>query len=391
MKTLRRPRTWIALLAAFLASSFVTVMSPWPDRTVRLTAHVEPGTTGTHFLRTITSDGRFLITSYEREFIKNGRGAPPEVRVWDCHDLAQPFLVQPGPNDFCSVNILLSKDEQTLAISFWDNDRRKDDLHMYDLTSSRKTKHAEVEAGRIALGEDDTVHVVKEDGVFELETGRARLRFAEAIPGFTFYAYPAGFAYFRTAREGWLYRLNTGEKHGPFPIPDPHFVGQYASADGQVIGGYVTGDPKGGNIRFHALLDLARGEVRTSREDDSDFNHLLGISSDGETILFEPHDRRPSWLRNWMFRSSDRGRPCVAHWQTRELPVDLGSMIFADFSHQGNQLVVRRRNDVFEIYDLPFRTPWGLMALAAIVSGASCWCVGWLWSRWRSKRPGGAV
>src|SRR6185369_17446056 len=100
--------------------------------------------------------------------------------------------------------------------------------------------------------------------------------------------------------------------------------------------------------------------------------------------------RAPDWLPNW-WPDRERQILSVTNWRTDQHQATIPHAKEIMFSADGNRLAVVRTDTAIDVYEFPFRTPWGKVAAAALLASGTSWSIGWLWARWRRKPQGAAA
>lgn len=397
MQIIRRPRFWIALLLGLVAAQFVTLVPPRPSDAFSVATVKDDDQTRIR-LRDVSSDGRFVITGEANQV---ALWQPDEmISVWDRHGK------EPKPIYTLTVNVneldgaFLSPDENVLCVII---DRpskliEKEDgrlgyvlsprpVRLYDLPSGRKLKELQSTALTPFFGADGKLLTVENGVLRDVETGAELKRVPTEIDGFKYSHTIGAFAlYSREAKTNQLdmrlYPVLTGELRASATLPAAQVITQIC-ADGLVWcwtprswQNVAVREPFPSQIR-----DTESGQCLDIRQIDQ----FARASPDGEIFAYRaeapPLHRWLQWLplrQGWTMR--------VLHWKTHEELATFPDAKELRFSADGSKLAVLRDVDIIEIYDFPFRTPWGLIAGAAVLTAAFTWSLGWMWSRFR--KPG---
>jgi WD40 repeat protein len=194
------------------------------------------------------------------------------------------------------------------------------------------------------------------------------------------------YAIYRKNRDVRIYSWLTGELLSEFEGPYDYFQIDDLSRDGRACLLHER-YPFGGLGGIQALLDTSNGSK--SLRDDRD-RMITALSPDGRCIARYGTRDRSTWLEKLLL-GKQRHTFVVENWITGEQLARFEGAEHVCFSPQGDYFAVQREDNVIDIYDLRFPTPWGQIAGAAALAGGLTWTIGWLWSRWRSRKQAPAI
>ena len=401
MKHLRKLRLWIALLLGIVAGLLVLLLPPRPTGTLAVPVPEVEGESPYVQVRDLSADGRYVITRQGNHADKYGWAWDKDetTAVWDRQLTSQtPLISLVGWNTYC----LLSPDASRCCIGNGGQISHVESpdglmtavtisglITLFELPSGQKLKDIQTTAENIWFAPDGTLLAVEKLRVFELETNRDVKQLPAKIDGFEYKKILGEFAVYGKGFNPADVRLiawRTGKVASSARFPQADWVMQ-TSSDGQVLS-WVQ--PSWNNIGMREpyssrILDNATGLHR-----DYDQPMITGsftrASPDGDVFASLERVRPlPKWLA-WLPLRRDGKVMHIERWRTHEELARLPGVMEVCFSADGTKLAAARDDCVVEIYDFPFRTPWLMMAGAAILSAACSLCVGWLWARRRQKR-----
>lgn len=201
------------------------------------------------------------------------------------------------------------------------------------------------------------------------------------IDGFALESCYGGFAAYRKNHDVRVYSLHRGELVATYYLDRLFSHITFVSNHGQVIEAeqsttlYATEVP----------CVLMEAEAGIPREYTGHRPRSHKFSPDGAYLAILTPAERPDWLVKWLPPEKSK-TVRVTHWTTNRELASFNRARDAVFSPRGNLLAVVRDDSAIDVYEFPFRTPWGTMAIAALSAAACSWCVGCLWSRWRRRK-----
>ncbi len=408
MKTLLRPRLWISLLLGIAAALLVGMLPPLPDWTATLPED--------SVLREVSSDGRYLVSStvWEAEPAAEGVGV---IHVWDrAAGMEKPMISVPIPRRSDFAASLLSPDERMLACCVYHpHDQRHYLLHVFDLVSGKELHACDRPVEHLFFSPAGKLHYVNNSVVRELDTDR-EVRAVPSIAEFTpfmigghqgeYAIYYTGVEEAGSSTDGEvrIFSLLTGQMQERMALPGREMNPEALSRNGRTL--YARGrepgqDPSSRND-FQVLVDTSTNQVRTWHER---FAHIRVTSPDGayetpsaptlspDGIYFASlaPTQRPDWLAEWWPVEGADNTLHIKLWTTGTEIAQFRQIEHVVFSPQTTLLALQRRDGVGVAGGWPVRPPWGLIAGAALVTALGAWSVGWLWSRWRSRKIKGGI
>lgn len=395
LKTLLRPRLWIALLVGVAAAALVWVMPPRPSSTVSLPvpANRQDPDDVTFGLYHISSNARYLITAGRHHDAKD----LPKWHVWDrergFQQSAMPIDV---PDAFDHFHYLFSPDETKLAIIASGAGLKQRFVLLYDLASAKVLKKSESTCEHGLFSHEGKLLIVRDRVLRDLETDAEVRRLPEAIEGHVNNQNIGEFAIYRKDQHVMLYSWLNGEHRATHDLVGNMMNIHGMSQDGQVIDAY--GWPKGvgpWTAADYRILCSAKLKIQMNfdRPRSPRYYRRSVLSPDGHHLVQVISSSRPTWLPKWWPMAEPGPSALVTHWTSGKQLTEFsnaGDMDFV-FSPQGNLFAVSRGDAGIDIYEFPFTKPWLSIASAALLAACGSWSLAWLWSRRRARtasRPG---
>jgi WD40 repeat protein len=392
MRTLHRPRLWIALLLGIGAALIVgtvnqhacwSVRFPWPKRLIA-----------------ISSDGRYLVTSEGADV--SPRDPLEVVRVWDREQGFKEAWIE-FRSKTTPPRLLFSLDETSLAFVVSSLPSQEDipgvpaaehfeSVHLYDLASGRLLKNLgppddPPTSGRVHFSPGGQLLAVSYRSsdfvVRDFETGLELRRWSSLLNGEHPYIEELGeFAIYRQGKEIKVHSRLTGELMATHDLIGNFMTIDGVSRDGQVVSahGWPPGASPWSASFMAVLVDASTGARHTVKG-----HPRRVLSPDGQHIAQFGATKRPAWLTKWGLFKESVPSVDIIHWQTDETLATFLHASEVRFSPQGNQIAVVRDDGVVDVYPFPFETPWGLIAGSGLAAAFLAWSIGWLWGRWRGR------
>jgi hypothetical protein len=405
MRTIKRPRFWIALLCGLGAALFALMLPPQPSVTllssdyfISQTAETED-VFGQFRLETllVSNDSRFVITRLtlvSREAEK--------IAVWDCEQNRRVpiwsfeskrrdhrMLLSPDQKSLCYIDGSPEQDE-LLPDGRMDRVTRPRTIRIYELASGSKLREFQSLAPEVFFGADNQLVSVQEGRMTDLESGRELKQLPVTIEKLKYKHTHGDFALYSSddlrPTGVRVYSWTTGKECALTELPFFEFVTQVCG-DGTVI---CWTQRSWNNIGLREpypekIFDVTTGQERQFSQPPGT-GSFVRASPDGETVAFlDRVPPRPKWL-SWLPKSSSEEQMRFLRWRTNE---DLATMPHGRevrFSADGHVVGVMREDRDVEIYPFPFRKPWSLIVMAPLAAMALSWSVAWLWERRRSRR-----
>ncbi|MSQ94800.1 MAG: hypothetical protein EXR98_09625 [Gemmataceae bacterium] len=393
MKALLRPRLILSLLFGIAAGLLVWLLPPMPHSTVRLpNAGTQEYGQPPFWLVDVTSNGRFLITEGSHEV---PRSAINKFYVWDRMRADDRPLVEIDPRGLF-IRTQFSPDETQLAVYGTVEAHfaaAPHDIYLYDLASGAIVKQWELKVDHLLFSRHGKPMVVIDGVLSDLETGSEVRRLPKSIDDYDLQHHIGDLVEYRKEQYVRLYSWHAGELVAAHDLVGNRMGIQGLSRDGQVIHAY--GWPPGvgpWTAKFMSVLLDAKANVRRTWEKHG-MDRERVLSPDGQHLAEFGDAKRFAWLPKWWPGPESTPSVRFVHWTTDKELAKFSNISRIRFSPQGKRIALTRDDFAIDIYEFPFRKPWGSIAGAALLAAWGSWSVGWLWARWRArvKPQGGAA
>jgi hypothetical protein len=310
----------------------------------------------------------------------------PVGEIWNpAANTETPWIKLDVPDAHGHATPLFSLDERWLTVVLWRWHPDGHAVEIFDLTTGKRLDRYYAHADHFFYDADGNLHYVRDVGIHDSKTGKVVRRHKRVIDGLEINGFLREFAIHQKGKEVRVYSLATGDLAASATLPSDQMGVMFVSNDAKII--IAQGWPQGAVIAgmglHQAFIDTTTGQIR--EEPSHEYGRNQVFSPDGQIQVWFGDANRPAWLKKLLPMLPDE-IVRVRRWATNEELAHFSHVTEARFTPDGKHLAMLRSDHVIDVYEFPFRTPWGLIIGAAVLAAAFTWSVGWIWTRWRSRR-----
>jgi WD40 repeat protein len=375
MKHFLRPRVFLSLLAGLAVGAVLYVL---PIERPRRVLPAWNASWGVYY----SPDSRRLVTIHIQTDPNVPREKQGAARLWDA--MTGELIAELETECDLVASVVFSPDSQRVAASNEQGDIKLWDVDTgWPLGSYRMKGWEEWRAaprlafsahGRL-LWHDPAKHTMR-----DAETGHEVFDFSQAALEQRSGTWSTGFYLIGGAQTVRVIQLATGKQVAEFPLPQPgHELRRAAlTPDGQVLVAFVSppmgarGGPIGPSPGVAFLWD--RPGQAAVRFPEADPAQDFVLAADGASLAMHLQQPPQGWL-DWLLRRGSDPQHAVVVYDLatgRETGIIRGGL-HACFAPDGKTLAVGRVGGAVELWDLPLRKAWFVIAGGALVAAALAW------------------